>query len=489
MTAAGFPAAARAALQRHPAAPQPRQGDDDDPRQARRGSVAEVDDWEALRAAGAAIKDRALATLPEQLERLEASVTRAGGTVHWARDGAEANAIVAGHRARPRQRRGHQGQVAGHGRDRAQRGARGARHPRDGDRSRGADRPARRRRRRRTSSCPPSTRTGRRSPRCSSARSPRASSSGSRRRRSPRRRAGTCATKFLTVPVAVSGANFGVAETGTICVVESEGNGRMCTTLPRVLITVMGIEKVLRRVARPRGDAPAPAALLHRRADEPVHVAVDRRARRRRPARVPPRAARRRAHRRAGRRGRAPGAALHPLLRLPERLPGLLAHGRARVRVRLSRADRGDPHAAAGRARPRADAAVGVEPVRRLLRGLPGARSTSRRCSCTCAAGWCGRSRGAGARSGSRWGRSAACSAAARGYERAQRLARVGARAAGGAGRPAGGLDGDARPARRARSSRSASGGRARRGGRRGLPAATAPERRRPSAATGPEAG
>ena len=51
--------------------------------------------------------------------------------------------------------------------------------------------------------------------------------------------------KFLTVPVAVSGANFGVAETGTIGVVESEGNGRMCTTLPKVLVTLMGIEKVL----------------------------------------------------------------------------------------------------------------------------------------------------------------------------------------------------------------------------------------------------
>ena len=45
--------------------------------------------------------------------------------------------------------------------------------------------------------------------------------------------------------MAVSGANFGIAETGTICVVESEGNGRMCTTLPEVLVTVMGIEKVL----------------------------------------------------------------------------------------------------------------------------------------------------------------------------------------------------------------------------------------------------
>ena len=37
-----------------------------------------------------------MATLPEQLERLEAAVTAAGGTVHWARDAAEANAIVAG---------------------------------------------------------------------------------------------------------------------------------------------------------------------------------------------------------------------------------------------------------------------------------------------------------------------------------------------------------------------------------------------------------
>ena len=47
------------------------------------------------------------------------------------------------------------------------------------------------------------------------------------------------------MPVAVSGANFGIAETGTVAVVESEGNGRMCTTLPEVLVTVMGIEKLL----------------------------------------------------------------------------------------------------------------------------------------------------------------------------------------------------------------------------------------------------
>ena len=53
--------------------------------------------------------------------------------------------------------------------------------------------------------------------------------------------------KFLTIPTAISGANFLIAETGAVAVVESEGNGRMCLTLPRTLITVAGIEKVLPR--------------------------------------------------------------------------------------------------------------------------------------------------------------------------------------------------------------------------------------------------
>jgi L-lactate dehydrogenase complex protein LldF len=51
--------------------------------------------------------------------------------------------------------------------------------------------------------------------------------------------------RFLAARVAISGANFGVAETGTVCVVESEGNGRFCTTLPETLVTVMGIEKLV----------------------------------------------------------------------------------------------------------------------------------------------------------------------------------------------------------------------------------------------------
>ena len=51
--------------------------------------------------------------------------------------------------------------------------------------------------------------------------------------------------KFLKVKIGVSGANFLIAETGGVCVVESEGNGRMCLTLPDALITVAGIEKVI----------------------------------------------------------------------------------------------------------------------------------------------------------------------------------------------------------------------------------------------------
>lgn len=51
--------------------------------------------------------------------------------------------------------------------------------------------------------------------------------------------------KFLRVKTAICGANFLVAETGSVCIVESEGNGRMCLTLPDTLIAVAGIEKVI----------------------------------------------------------------------------------------------------------------------------------------------------------------------------------------------------------------------------------------------------
>ena len=53
--------------------------------------------------------------------------------------------------------------------------------------------------------------------------------------------------KFLRVPIGISGANFLIAETGGVCIVESEGNGRMCLTLPKVLISLAGIEKIIPR--------------------------------------------------------------------------------------------------------------------------------------------------------------------------------------------------------------------------------------------------
>jgi len=51
--------------------------------------------------------------------------------------------------------------------------------------------------------------------------------------------------RFLSVKIAISGANFAIAETGSVCIVESEGNGRMCITLPEVLICLVGIEKII----------------------------------------------------------------------------------------------------------------------------------------------------------------------------------------------------------------------------------------------------
>ncbi len=51
--------------------------------------------------------------------------------------------------------------------------------------------------------------------------------------------------KFLAADVGISGVNFAVAETGTLCLVENEGNGRMTTTVPPCHIAVTGIEKVV----------------------------------------------------------------------------------------------------------------------------------------------------------------------------------------------------------------------------------------------------
>jgi L-lactate dehydrogenase complex protein LldF len=55
--------------------------------------------------------------------------------------------------------------------------------------------------------------------------------------------------RFAAADIGISGVNFGVAETGTILILENEGNVRLTTSLPKVHIAVMGIEKILPRFA------------------------------------------------------------------------------------------------------------------------------------------------------------------------------------------------------------------------------------------------
>lgn len=54
---------------------------------------------------------------------------------------------------------------------------------------------------------------------------------------------------FFAAEVGISGVNFGVAETGTLTLVTNEGNGRLCTTVPRVHIAVMGLERLVPTLA------------------------------------------------------------------------------------------------------------------------------------------------------------------------------------------------------------------------------------------------
>ncbi|UTA48365.1 LutB/LldF family L-lactate oxidation iron-sulfur protein [Simiduia sp. 21SJ11W-1] len=68
--------------------------------------------------------------------------------------------------------------------------------------------------------------------------------------------------KFKRADVGISGVNFAVAETGTLCLVENEGNGRMCTSVPPVHIAVTGIEKVVQWLQ----DVPPLLSLLTRSA-------------------------------------------------------------------------------------------------------------------------------------------------------------------------------------------------------------------------------
>ena len=213
-------------------------------RAKRLAAISELDDWEALRAAGSAIKARTMATLPEQLVRLEESVQRAGGVVHWARDAAEANRIVAGiakgHGAREVIK------VKSIATDEIELNDALAAEGISAIETDLAELIIQLAHERSSHILVPAIHKNRAEIRRLFERTIaqgqdlgwEAKGIAEAARRHLRE-------KFLSVPVAISGANFGIAETGTVAVVESEGNGRMCTTLPEVLITVMGIEKLL----------------------------------------------------------------------------------------------------------------------------------------------------------------------------------------------------------------------------------------------------
>jgi len=218
-------------------------------RAKRAAAVAEVADWEELRLAAAAIKDNTLRHLDEHLLQLESALTARGATVHWARDAAEACAAVASVarsygadevvkvKSMATQEIGLNEALAAEGiaaweTDLAELIV-----------QLGDDLPSH--------ILVPAIHRNR-----AEIRSIFASAMGLAGRAAPDdltddpARLAEAARlhlreKFLRAKVAVSGANFAVAETGTLVVVESEGNGRMCLTLPDVLVSVVGIEKLV----------------------------------------------------------------------------------------------------------------------------------------------------------------------------------------------------------------------------------------------------
>lgn len=205
--------------------------------------VNEMPDWEELREAGRALKERIVRHLDTYLLQLEAAVQAAGGHVHWARDAREANRIITDivvhHHAREvikvkslttdeirLNEALHMAGIQAVETDLAELIIQLA-----DEKSSHILVPAIHKNR---SEIRELFRRSLNEPNLSD--EPRELAAAARR---------YLRQKFLSVPIAISGGNFAVAETGTVCVVESEGNGRMCLTLPQVLISVVGIEKLV----------------------------------------------------------------------------------------------------------------------------------------------------------------------------------------------------------------------------------------------------
>ncbi len=214
--------------------------------QAKRNRVVgELPDWEALREAGSAIRAHALEHLDEYLVEFERNCTRAGGTVHWARDAAEANRIILGliqrHQAKEVIKiKTMTSEEIGLNRHLEANGVR----PHETDLAElivqlGHDKPSH--------FVVPALHKNRQQVREIFQREMHLPELGDKPEDLCAAARAYLREKYLRIKVAVSGANFLVAENGAVCIVESEGNGRMCLTLPDVLISLVGIEKVLPR--------------------------------------------------------------------------------------------------------------------------------------------------------------------------------------------------------------------------------------------------
>ncbi|MDK6493404.1 L-lactate dehydrogenase complex protein LldF [Corynebacterium coyleae] len=211
----------------------------------RQNVVDELDDWQQLREAGSTIKRDVAARMPELLEQFEENVTKRGGHVHWARDSKEANEII-------------QGLIKETGEDKVVKIKSMATQEialndelekagifaQETDLAElivqlGEDFPSH--------ILVPAIHRNRAEIRdIFAAKMPNTDETLTQE---PAELAEAARQylrqQFMEAKVAISGANFGCADTGTVSIVESEGNGRMCLTLPETLITVMGIEKLL----------------------------------------------------------------------------------------------------------------------------------------------------------------------------------------------------------------------------------------------------
>ena len=218
-------------------------------RAKRAAVVGEIADWESMRLAAEAIKNRALAGLDGYLEQFEAAATAAGATVHWARDAEEANRIVVDlARAKGATEVVKVKSMATQEIELNQALEEAGIPAWETDLAElivqlGEDLPShilvpaihRNRAEVREIFLRRMKDVGRPAPEDLSDEPARLAEAARLHLRE----------KFLRADFAVSGANFAVAETGSLVVVESEGNGRMCLTLPETLVSVVGIEKIL----------------------------------------------------------------------------------------------------------------------------------------------------------------------------------------------------------------------------------------------------